>query len=97
MARARWEAERRRRDAEEPARARALAEAEIENLPRRPGDPIGALQWHCHRTGKLYRWTVRIGDRADRVTLHTPDGRATRPHGWTWVCSHLRKILNMLT
>jgi hypothetical protein len=36
---------------------------------------------------------VRIGDRADRVTLHAPDGRSTKSHGWAWVMDHLRGFL----
>jgi hypothetical protein len=91
MARARWAADRRRRDAEAPERIREIESAAIENLPRKQGDPIGCLQWQDFRTGKITRWTVRIGDRADRFTLHAPDGRATRPHGWTWITTHLRK------
>ena len=93
MNKARWDADRARRDAEEPERIRELAEIEIANLPRRQGDPLGCLQWHDFRSGKVRRWTVRIGDRADRVTLHAPDGRATDSHGWSWVMSHLRGFL----
>jgi len=82
-----------RRNAEEPARARELAEIEIQNLPRNQGDALGVLQWTDFRTGKVRRWTVRIGDRADRVTLHNPDGRGTGSHGWAWVLNHLRPYL----
>ncbi len=72
----------------------ALAEIEVENLPRRQGDALGCLQWTDFRTGKVRRWTVRIGDRADRVTLHSPDGRNTSSHGWTWIMNHLRGFLS---
>ena len=87
----RVKAERRMEGAED--RIRELAEIEIANLPRKQGDPLGCLQWHDFRSGKVRRWTVRIGDRADRVTLHAPDGRATDSHGWSWVMSHLRGYL----
>jgi len=93
MNKARWDADRARRDADEPARIRELAEIEAENLPRKQGDALGCLQWHDFRTGKVRRWTVRIGDRADQVTLNAPDGRATGSHGWAWVMTHLRPYL----
>jgi hypothetical protein len=72
---------------------RALAEIEIANLPRRQGDALGCLQWTDFRTGKVRRWTVRIGDRIDRVVMCAPDGRTTGSHGWTWVMAHLRGFL----
>ena len=93
MNKARWDADRARRDAEIPNRMRYLAEIEAENLPRKTGDAIGCLQWTDFRTGKVRRWTVRIGDRIDQVTLHAPDGKATRSHGWAWVMDHLRGFL----
>ena len=89
----RWKLERERRDAEEPARIREMAEMEIINLPRKQGDAIGCLQWADFSTGKVRRWTVRIGDRIDRITLESPDGRKTASHGWTWVLDHLRGFL----
>ena len=93
MASARWEQHRARMDAAAPAIALDLAEIEAINLPRRQNDPIGSLQWTDFRTGTVKRWTIRIGDRADRMTLHAPDGRATKSHGWTWILSHLRRHL----
>jgi hypothetical protein len=51
------------------------------------------LQWVDFATGQVRRWTVRIGDRADRITLHSPDGRATESHGWSWTLTKLRKHL----
>lgn len=90
---ARWAADRARRDDEEPDRIRELAEIAAINLPRRQGDALGCLQWTDFRSGKVRRWTVRIGDRADRITLEAPDGRRTRSHGWTWVLDHLRGYL----
>lgn len=76
-----------------PEYLRELEEIEIQNFPRREGDALGCLQWTDFRTGKVRRWTVRIGDRIDRVTLHAPDGRKTASHGWTWVMDHLRGFL----
>jgi hypothetical protein len=90
---ARWDADRARRDAEMPARIRELEEIEIQNLPRRQGDQLGCLQWTDFRTGKVRRWTVRIGNRIDRVTLEAPGGKRTGSHGWTWVMDHLRGYL----
>lgn len=93
MAAARWQLDRERRDAEMPESIRYLAEIEAQNLPRNQGDALGSLQWHDFRSGKVRRWTVRIGDRIDRITLHTPDGRKTSSHGWTWCLNHLRGFL----
>ena len=93
MAEARWKLDRERRDAEIPERIRELAEIEAQNLPRKQGDPIGCLQWTDFRSGKVRRWTVRIGNRTDRITLHSPDERSTASHGWTWVMDHLRGYL----
>jgi hypothetical protein len=73
-----------------PERIRELAEIEMENLPRRQGDPLGCLQWTDFRTGKVRRWIVRIGDRIDRVTLEVPGGKKNKSHGWTWVLDYLR-------
>ena len=70
-----------------------LAEYDVWNLPRKQGDALGSLQWTDFRTGKVRRWTVRIGDRIDRITLHFPDGRKTRSSGWTWALNHLRGFL----
>lgn len=74
-------------------RLRELAEIQATNLPRRQGDALGNLQWVDFATGQVRRWTVRIGDRADRITLHSPDGRATESHGWSWTLTKLRKHL----
>ena len=74
-------------------RIREIAEIEFENLPRKQGDAIGFLQWTDFRTGKVRRWTVKIGERADQITLHSPDGRSTGSHGWTWALNHLRGYL----
>ena len=89
----RWDADAARRDSEMPERLRELAEIDAQNLPRKPGDPLGSLRWTDFRTGKVRRWTVRIGDRCDRITLESPDGRKTASHGWTWALDHLRGFL----
>ena len=82
-----------RRAADLPERIRELAEIDVQNLPRKEGDALGCLQWTDFRTGRVRRWTVRIGDRADRITLHSPDGRKTGSHGWAWALDHLRGFL----
>ena len=82
-----------RRMADLPERLREMAEIELQNLPRNQGDALGCLQWTDFRTGKVRRWTVRIGDRIDRITLESPDGRKTDSHGWSWVLDHLRGFL----
>jgi hypothetical protein len=93
MNKARWDADRARREAEMPERLRELAEIEMMNLPRKQGDILGSLQWTDARTGKVRRWVIRIGDRADRITMENPDGRKTGSHGWSWVMTHLRPYL----
>jgi hypothetical protein len=90
MNKARWEADRERRELEMPERLQYLAEIDAQNLPRKEGDALGCLQWTDFRTGRVRRWTVRIGARMDQVTLHSPDGRSTQSHGWSWVTAHLR-------
>lgn len=85
--------DRERRDVETPERIRELAEIDAQNLPRKQGDALGCLQWTDFRSGKVRRWTVRIGDRSDRITLESPDGRKTESHGWSWALDHLRKYL----
>ena len=73
---------------------RALAEIEIQNLPRRKGDALGCLQWTDFRTGQVRRWVVRIGNRIDRKTVESPGGKAGASHGWTWIMNQLRKHLS---
>lgn len=89
----RWDADRERRDADMPDRLREMAEWDVQNLPRNRGDAIGCLQWTDFATGRVRRWTVRIGDRRDRITLESPDGRKTQSHGWTWAMDQLRGFL----
>ena len=91
---ARWDAERARVDAGVADRIRELEEIETINLPRRQGDALGCLQWHDFREGKVRKWTIRIGDRADRITVESPGGSGSRSHGWTWFLTQLRKHLS---
>ena len=86
---ARWDADRHRRDAEEPERLLELAR----HPTRLEGDPIATLEYRDLRSGEIHRWTVLLGDRRDRVKLRHPDGRTTLSHGWAWVCSQLRPYL----
>ena len=94
MAAARWKRDRERRDADLPERLIEMAEIEATNLPRKKGDAIGSLQWTDFRTGKVTRWTLRIGDRCDRYTVHSPDGRCSKfSHGLTWFLAKVRKVI----
>ena len=90
---ARWEADRARREAERPQRIREIAEIHAENLPHKQGDMIGVLQWTCSRTGKVRRWTIRIGSRIDQITATTADGRKSNSMGWTRLLNSLRAYL----
>lgn len=74
-------------------RIRELAEIEAQNLPHKQGDALGCIQWTDFRTGKVRRWTVRIGDRIDRITVESPGEKPSPSHGWTWFLTKLRKHL----
>lgn len=88
--RARWSADRARRLAElSPDDLRDL-EA---NPPLEEGSAIGVLEYRDLCTGRIRRWTVRRGDRVDRVFLVSSDGRRTGSHGWSWILDHLRGYL----
>ena len=89
MARARWDADRKRRDAEEPARLREM----LDRIPSGPGDCVGCLQYRDHRSGTVKRWRVIATRDPRRVILQAPDGRQTQAHGWTWHLNHLRPYL----
>lgn len=93
MNKARWDADRAKRDAAMPDRIRELAEIESENLPRNKGDILGSFQWTDARSGKARRWIVRIGSRRDQITLEAPGGKPTASHGWAWALNQLRKHL----
>lgn len=93
MNKVRWEEDRRRRDEDTPERMRQIEEVRVENLPRTEGDVLGRLEWVDSRTGRARRWVVRIGARADQVTLETPCGKRTGSHGWAWMMDHLRGFL----
>jgi hypothetical protein len=86
---ARWDADRARRDAEIPERIAEIREIEAINLPRNQGDMLGVLQWSCANTGKVRRWTIRIGDRRDRIKINEQN----TSRGWTWFLAKLRKHL----
>ena len=91
MNKARWHADRARRDAEMPDRIRELAEIDAENLPRNTGDALGCLQWTDFSTGRVRRWIIRIGNRRDQITAESPGTAKTESHGWTWFFAQLRK------
>ena len=93
MGRASQAVQREKRDADLAERVRELAEIEVQNLPRKQGDALGLHQWTDFATGQTRRWIVRIGDRADRITLESPQGKRTGSHGWTWALDHLRGFL----
>lgn len=82
-----------RREAKIPERLREIAEIEANNLPHRAGDVLGSFQWTDARSGKVRRWIVRIGDRADRFTFEDNQGTRTASHGWTWFFTRLRAAL----
>ena len=83
-----------RRMADMPDRICELAEIDAQNLPRKQGDALGCLQWTNFRSGKVRRWTVRIGDRIDRITVESPGEKPSSSHGWTWFLTKLRKHLS---
>lgn len=93
MNKARWDADRARRDLELPERMREIEEWNVQNLPRKQGDILGVFQWTDFRSGKVRRWKIRIGDRADRIVMEAPDGRKSKSHGWTYHLTKLRKHL----
>ena len=64
------------------------------NLPQKQGDALGCLQWTDFRSGKVRRWTIRIGDRIDRITVESPGEKPSSSHGWTWFLTKLRKHLS---
>lgn len=70
-----------------------MQEIAMMNLPRAQGDVLGVLSWHDAASGKVRRWVVRIGDRADRITVEAPGGVATKSHGWAWFFGRLRMAL----
>lgn len=97
MARARWAKENQRRAEEEAAIAHDLALIRSMNLPRKEGDLLGTLQWTEHSTGKVRRWHIRIGDRADRITFENSHGVTSKSCGWTAFLSKLRRHLSTTT
>lgn len=90
MARARWAADRARRDAEEEALAYELAAARARGEgPVYPGQYVGTLQWHG-ADGKVRRWTLRRGERSGQIRI---DG-IERAKTTTWLLDRLRRHLS---
>jgi len=90
MAAARWAKDRIERDAGQAERIAEMRAREIVNLPHNQGDVLGVLQWADFASGKVRRWTIRIGDRRDRITIDDKK----QSHGWTWFVEKLRKHLS---
>jgi hypothetical protein len=76
-----------------PRRVRELAEMDVLNFPGKSGDAVGCLQYHDFSTGKVTRWVVEIGDRADRRVLRAPDGRRSGSAGWAWLLRCVRMVI----
>lgn len=90
LARARWDKDRARRDAEEPARLREMEIARIIGEgPIYPGQYVGTLQWHG-ADGKIRRWTFRRGERSGQAIVDGVKG----PKTVTWVTDRLRRHLS---
>lgn len=89
-ARRRWDLDRARRDAEEPARRREMEIARvIGEGPVEAGQYVGTLQWHGS-DGKVRRWTLRQGGRSGSIRI---DGIA-QPRTVTWLLDRLRRHLS---
>lgn len=91
MNKVRWDTDRARRDAEEPARVREMMEIRAMNYPCNPGDVLGTLQWVDAYDGKVRRWVVRIGQRRDQITLEFPGQDRSRSTGWSSALVQIRK------
>lgn len=91
MNRARWAADKARRDAEESERAFEMELARVLGEgPIAAGQYVGTLQWSDSH-GKVRRWTFRRGERAGSVRI---DGIA-KPKTVTWVLDRLRRHLSV--
>lgn len=82
-----------RRMAEMSDRAREQAEIESLNYPRREGDAMWGIRITNYATGKVWKWTLRIGKRKNQVTMHAASGKATGSVSMTWIMAHLRGYL----
>lgn len=92
-AKARWDADRKRRDAEEPARIREIELQKVLGTgPPNEGDFIGTLSWHG-ADGIKRKWVVRQGCASNRIRV---DG-TKRDHGWSWLFDKLRRHCACLT
>ena len=93
MSKARWDADRKKRDAEEPAR---IAEIELRKAlgeaPTEPEEFIGALSWQG-ADGVKRKWVIRRGKARNRIAV---DG-IPKEHGWSWLFDRLRKHCACLT
>jgi len=87
MNKARWDADRARRDAEEPVRRREMEMAEVTGeRALRPGEYFGTVEFR-DRWGKVHRITLRQGERKNSLQI---DG-CKREHGVTWILDKLRR------
>ena len=88
MNKARWDADRARRDADEPARRLEMEAAEVsgEGLPRKPGEYFGTIEYRDWG-GKVHRITLRQGRRKNQLQI---DG-CRQDHGVTWILDKLRR------
>jgi len=93
MNKARWNADRKRRDAGEAER---VAEMEFRRVigeePTEPGQFLGALSWQG-ADGLKRKWVIRRGQSRNRITI---DGIA-KEHGWSWLFDRLRRHCARLT
>jgi hypothetical protein len=91
MARARWDADRARRDAEETARLAEIERARvIGEGPPQSGDYVGTLQWHG-ADGKIRRYRLRRAGRWGQIAIDGIDG----PRSVTWLLDRLRRHLSI--
>lgn len=92
-AKARWDADRKKRDAEESA---LIAEMELRKAlgkgPTEPREFIGALSWQG-ADGVKRKWVIRRGQSRNRISV---DG-IEKEHGWSWLFDRLRRHCACLT
>ena len=65
----------------------------LSTVPMNDGTPLGSLQWHNFRSGKIIRWTVLRGNRVNNYRLRTPDGRSSLAHGLSWLLTKVRRVI----
>lgn len=88
MNKARWDADRARRDADAPARRLEMEMAEVtgEGRPLKPGEYFGTIEYRDW-SGKVHRITLRQGQRKNQLQI---DG-CKQDHGVTWILDKLRR------